>query len=193
MVKKIIDKYPLYASAFIFGVLGAINSFLLFFFFYGMGIYPFSDYHFIEFLLVALFIVLGMWYYRDLQLTRVYHFWQGLAAGFLTNLTISIVYGIFMYLFLTFAQPEFFKVHVKTMSDKWLADKKVLLAAPNMDLKRFNETLHAIAQTTPADIALDEFIKKGMFGSVIFFAASILLRRNEYDISIVNPHSVNRK
>jgi hypothetical protein len=177
MIKLLIKNHPLYSSAVIFGVLGALNTFLLFFFFYGMGIYPFSDYHFFEFLLVGLFIVLGMVYYRQIKGFYEFHFWQGLASGFLINLIISVVYAVFMYLFLSFAQPEFFKIHVKTMTEKWEGDKKQLLSLPNMTLESYTETLTAIGKTTPTDIALDEFIKKGMFGSVIFFAASILLRR----------------
>lgn len=192
MIKLLIKKYPFYSTVTIFGILGALNAFLLFFFFYGMGIYPFSDYHFFEFLLVALFIVLGMMYYRQIQPSYNFHFWQGLSAGFMINMIMSIVYAIVMYCFLAFAQPEFFQVHVKTMSDKWVADKKQLLSHPNMSLADFNATLAAVKRTTPSDIAIDEFIKKGMFGSVIFFAASVLLRRKEVFEEDLPPHAKNK-
>jgi hypothetical protein len=175
MIQKIIDKYPFYATTLIFGVLGAINAFLFFFFLIANQIYPFSVVYGIVLLINIVFNVLGIIYYRYLLRQYEFHFWQGLSVGFLINIVMVGMYCLLVFLFLSHAFSDFLNIYIKVEQEKFLLDKAIYLQ--NINEQQFNEMYKAIEQIKLGKIIFRLLETSGMLGTFVVFVASILLRR----------------
>jgi len=177
MFKSLIDKYPLYASALIFGGLGAINSFLYFFFLIAFKMYPFSGVYFITFIINALFIVISIWYFRYLLNNYVFHFWQALSVGIAANLIQTFIYCAIVAGFISSFAPDFLQVYIDVEQQKFLLDKPVFIA--NISESQFNEMLKSIEQISMSDIIIRLGKINGSIGIIVVLIASMLLRRKE--------------
>ena len=82
--------------------------------------YPFSGIYFITFIINALFIVLAIWYLRNILNNYVYHFWQALPVGILCNLILTFVYCLLVGGFISTFAPDFLKVYIEVEQQKFI-------------------------------------------------------------------------
>jgi hypothetical protein len=102
-------------------------------------------------------------------------FWQGLTCGFITYFGIALGAGLFIYLFITYADS--------TVLDGYIADRIQLIESSKerfvdqLGEDIYIEKLAKMNQTTPLVVALDHFWKKLTIGLFLTILIAAVMRK----------------
>ncbi|GJM29982.1 MAG: hypothetical protein DHS20C17_26170 [Cyclobacteriaceae bacterium] len=102
-------------------------------------------------------------------------FWQGMTCGFITYLVIAVGTALFIYLFLTFADPA--------VLDGYIDDRIQLIESSKAQFvdqlgeELYHEQLAKMSQTSAWVVALDDFWKKVAIGLFLTILIAAVMRK----------------
>lgn len=128
----------------------------------------------IRFLILPLFMVIGMKDFRDNKNKSTLHFWQGLSVGAIIFTTIGILVSLFIIAFSTM-DPDFLQVYI---------DERITLITDHKEafIEKLSETtvqgqLEKLPLTTSFNLAIDYFVRTLAIGLILNVIISIILRK----------------
>ncbi len=102
-------------------------------------------------------------------------FWQGMTCGFLTYATIALGTAVFIYLFLTFADPAVLEGYIEDRIQLLQNSKEQFIEQLGEPL--YHEQIAKMYQTSPLVVALDDFWKKLAIGLFLTILIAAILRK----------------
>lgn len=102
-------------------------------------------------------------------------FWQGMTTGFITYATIALGTAIFIYLFLTLADPEILQGYIQDRVQLLENNKEQFIEQLGEPL--YQEQLAKMHQTSAWVVALDDFWKKLAIGLFLTILIAAILRK----------------
>lgn len=142
---------------------------------YALGLNPFGQYKLMFMPLYALVLMAGLWRFRMRHMGGYLHGWQGVSLGTLAALVAAAFYAVLIYVLLTFLIPDMLAVH-KADLNAWLLKNQNIMRE-RFGEAAYRESLRAAENITPADIALDEWIKTTLVGLVIGTALGLFFKK----------------
>ncbi|MCG8309690.1 MAG: DUF4199 domain-containing protein [Cytophagales bacterium] len=158
-----------------YGILGGGVVMFLFLMFYFLDLDPLVNIKVIDMLILAIFIFFALKEFRDRYNNRALHFWQGMTAGVVTYLTLALVSAIFIYIMTVIIDPELTTKYIEGRTELLKQNRQNLV--DTMDEATYLEAVAGVKETTPLDLALDDFLKKSIIGLFLTIIIAVILRK----------------
>lgn len=158
-----------------YGAIGGGIVILLFIIFYFLDLDPLVNIKIIDVFLLAIFIFFALREFRDRYNNRELHFWQGMTGGVINYLTIAVISAIFILVMTVIIDPEMTTNYIESRLELLNENRQTLI--DTMDEKTYNEAVAGVKETTPIDLALDDFLKKSMIGLFLTIIIAVILRK----------------
>ena len=160
-----------------YGIAGVIISGLLFLVLYWLGKNPlvYSRPWDFGFLLIPIMIFFGTKDFKDNHNGGELRFWQGMTSGFVTYTVIALGSALFLWNFLTWADPE--------VLQGYIADRLQLLEDNQEQFEQtlgpelYKQQLVKMKETTAWVVAVDDFWKKLSIGLFLTILIAVILRK----------------
>lgn len=158
-----------------FGVFGAVMVIAMFLLFYFSGSNPLIEMGMFDFFIIPIFLFFGIKEFKDSYNGRLLEFWQGMTAGFVVYFTVALVSSVFIFTFLNFSDGD--------IMDNYITDRLAILEEKREAItKEMGETTYLESQAeiqsiTPADIVLDNFLKKTFVGLLLTIMIAVIMRK----------------
>lgn len=165
----------LFAIPFKYGLIGGGIVVSLFILFYLLNLDPLINIKVIDILILAIFIFFALKEFRDRYNNRKLHFWQGMTGGVVNYLTIALISSIFILIMTVIIDPELTTNYIESRITLLNENKQQLI--DTIDEEAYFETLAGLEETTPFDLALDDFLKKSMIGLFLTIIIAVILRK----------------
>jgi len=165
----------LFAIPFKYGLIGGGIVVFLFIIFYLLKLDPLINIKVIDILILAIFIFFALKEFRDRYNNRKLHFWQGMTAGVVNYLTIALISSIFILVMTVIIDPDMTTNYIESRIILLNENKQQLI--DTIDEEAYFETLAGLKETTPFDLALDDFLKKSMIGLFLTIIIAVILRK----------------
>lgn len=168
---------PIVAVPVKFGLVGGAMTILLFLVIYFLGQNPllvYGNFDF-SFLLLPVFIFFSIKEFRDYKNHKQLGFWQSMAVGIISYVTMALISAFFIWFFLNFINSE--------LVSGYIADRIQLIVHMKGELieklgtEMYEKTYHELESTTAYVIALDDFLKKIFIGLFLTLILSVILRK----------------
>ena len=164
-------------STYRFGLIGGVFCVIAFLLFYWLGYDPSNLSMLFGFVLIPIFLFLGIRFFKKDVNQGELGFAQGMTIGFLIYAMIAVISGLGIWIVLLispelFAELKFLKIEVLDLNRDMIISQ--------LNEESFNTTYKQILGMTELDIALNDFIWKilpGLFFTIIF---SIILRKTKF-------------
>jgi len=129
---------------------------------------------------MAVFLLFAIIEYSYLD---AYHrFWKYMTVGIGSYLLVSVISSIFILVMLTSIAPELHQDYINERLQMMEQNKETFLE--KFEAAHYEETYKAVQNTRPAQLALDDFLKKSMIGLflsiLISFALAIIKDQNKF-------------
>lgn len=158
-----------------YGAIGGGMVILLFIVFYFLDLDPLVNIKIIDVFILAIFIFFALKDFRDRYNNRQLHFWQGMTGGVINYLTIAVISAIFILVMTVIIDPEMTTNYIDSRLALLNENRQTLI--DTMDEKTYNEAVAGVKETTPIDLALDDFLKKSMIGLFLTIIIAVILRK----------------
>ena len=172
MVKK-----ELVLTAVKYGVVGGILIISPFLMLHFMDLKPLINLNtlILEGMLMFIFIYLGTREFRDNHNQGILKFWQGMTSGFLIYLIMTLIFLIFLWMFIYYMVPDYLESY-KLGAAEYLDDslEKITDEAEKEILLQQKEN---IDNTSRGDLLLDGIFRKLILGLIITPISTVFLRR----------------
>lgn len=162
-------------STYKFGLIGGIFCIVSFLVFGWMGFDPTNFNIIFGFVLIPIFVFLGIRYFKNHYNNGYLSFAHGMSTGFLIYSIIGVVSGLGIWLILL-GSPSLFE-HIRLSKIEVMETNKDLIMS-QLSEESFESTFQSVLNTTPFDIALNDFIWKIIPGLFFTIIISIILRKN---------------
>lgn len=171
------DKSQLVKVPLKYGIVGGILSMLVFLVLYWSGDYPLVESSYIiNGVIILLMLFFAVKELRDYHYDGKLLYWQGMTAGFVCVLVICLLSALFVVIFISYIDE-----HILIQHQSYIQDK--LTDHPEEWIERHGEEIYqqVIAQNrqllSPLEIAVDDFLKKGVVGLFISTVIALLFKR----------------
>ena len=165
-----------------YGLVASVLSILAFLALHYTNPEPMVNLHmlFIDGLLIALTLGVGMKEFRDYYNNKLLSFGQGMTIGFFHYLVFSSIFGLFILLFVGVIEPDFVEQYKASIIEQ------LNIMSPNQ-LESLSEDFvqNQITKTKelgPSALVLDAFVKKVLAGLVLSPLVTVIFRK-------LNPQS----
>ena len=159
-----------------YGLAGGIFSILLFVVLWLIGKNPLVTNRIYDFLLIPLFIFFSVKEFRDVRNGGELHFWQGIAAGVLTFTVMAFISGLFIWLFLEFANSGLLQDYIDTRISMINDNKEALIE--KLGEPTVVQSLNDLPATSSFQLGEDDFLKKVFIGSFFTAIIALVLRKH---------------
>ena len=163
-------------STYLFGLIGGMFCVLAFLLFRYIGFDATNLSMLFGYVLIPIFIFLGIRYFRKDINGGELSFAHGMTIGFLIYTMIAVVAGLGIWLVLSLS-PEFFE-EIKSAKVAVMDANKDLIVG-QLGQESFDFTYEKILEMTALDIALNDFIWKILPGLFFTIIISIILRKTK--------------
>ena len=159
-----------------YGLIGSVLIAILFVILFYSNKHPLLIPIIIDFrlLLIPLFVFVSIKEFRDYRNSKLLHYWQGMAIGFLCYLAIGLISSIFILVFSNF-EPNFIIQYVDISTAQLINNKQQVINAVGEEA--FNRTIQKMPLTTSLDLALDYLLKTLLIGIPLTIIISVFLRK----------------
>lgn len=164
-------------STYLFGLIGGVFCVLAFLLFKWIGVDATNLSMLFGYVLVPIFVFLGIRYFRNDINGGELSFAHGMTIGFLVYTMIAVTAGLGIWLVLSLS-PEFFQ-EIKAAKVAVMDTNKDLIVG-QLGKESFDFTYEKIQAMTALDIALNDFIWKILPGLFFTIIISIILRRTKF-------------
>jgi len=158
-----------------YGAIGGGLVILLFVVFYFLGKNPIIEIKYVDILLLAIFIFFSLKEFRDRHNNRELHFWQGVTGGMITYFTIAIISALFILVLLVIIDPDLTTNYIESRISLLNENKDALIESINE--QAYIDALNGVEETTPMDLAIDDFLKKSIIGLFLTIIIAVILRK----------------
>ena len=148
---------------------------LFFLLFYFLELNPLVNIKMIDMLILAIFIFFALKEFRDRYNNRELHFWQGMTGGVINYLTIAFISALFIYVMTEIIDPTLTTNYIEGRIELLNQNKQTLIET--MDEETYLEAIAGVMETTPFDLALDDFLKKSIIGLFLTIIIAVILRK----------------
>lgn len=162
--------------SFIAGLISASISFIYFVGSNLFGINPLGGSKAFGYILMVILFFPALWYFRKNYLNNEMHFHQAFALAFLMNLFACLLFCLFIWVDLSFIDPNLIVRHI-TESKLFFSSIKDDFVKTN-SLEAFNISLASLDKLTIGDIVYDEFKKRFLIISFFVLLVSFVMRRS---------------
>jgi len=159
-----------------YGIAGFFLLLLLFLVFYFTEDNPLLAMPPVDFFLLPLFVFFAIKDFRDNHNGRTLFFWEGMTVGFFTYISMAVLYGVFVLLFL-------YAVDCNLLTD-FITNKVLIMeegkerVIQEMGQATYDATLLEVRNTTAFIVSLDSFLKKCILGLLFTIMLSMILRNS---------------
>ncbi len=158
-----------------YGAIGGGLVIILFLVFYFLGKNPIIEIKFVDILLLGIFIFFCLKEFRDRHNNRELHFWQGVTGGMITYFTIAIISSIFILILLVIIDPNLTTNYIESRIALLNENKDTLIESINE--QAYIDAVAGVKETTPLDLAIDDFLKKSIIGLFLTIIIAVILRK----------------
>ncbi len=162
-------------STYKFGLIGGVFCIISFLVFAWMGLDPTNFNMIFGYVLIPIFVFLGIRYFKNHYNAGFLSFAHGMSTGFLIYTLIALVSGLGIWLILLIS-PTLFEQIRQSKIEVMESNKDLIVS--QLSEKSFDITFQSVLNTTPFDIALNDFIWKIIPGLFFTIIISIILRKN---------------
>jgi hypothetical protein len=158
-----------------YGAIGGLLVIILNFVFYFIGKNPLVEIKFIDIPLLVIFIFFALKEFRDRYNQNELHFWQGVTGGMITFFTLAIISALFILVLLIAIDPGITTNYIESRIALLNENKQTLIES--IDEQAYIDALAGVKETTPVDLALDDFLKKSIIGLFLTIIIALILRK----------------
>lgn len=158
-----------------YGAIGGLFVIILNFVFYLTDKNPLVEIKFIDIPLLVIFIFFALKEFRDRYNQDKLHFWQGITGGMVTFFTLAIISGLFILVLLLAIDPGITTNYIESRIALLNENKQTLI--DSIDEQAYINALAGVKETTPFDLALDDFLKKSIIGLFLTIIIALILRK----------------
>ena len=158
-----------------YGIIGGSVVILLFLIFYFLDLDPIINIKIIDLLILAIFIFFALKEFRDRYNNRELHFWQGMTGGVINYLSIAIISALFILVMTVIIDPELTTKYIEGRIELLNQNRQTLV--DTMDEETFMDAMAGVQETSPMDLALDDFLKKSIIGLFLTIIIAVILRK----------------
>lgn len=162
-------------STYKFGLIGGIFCILSFVLFAWMGFDPTNFNIIFGFVLIPIFVFLGIRYFKNHYNLGLLSFAHGMTTGFLIYTIVAVVSGLGIW-FILLGSPSLFEQIRESKIEVMESNKDLIVS--QLSEESFDVTFQSVLNTSPFDIALNDFIWKIIPGLFFTIIISIILRKN---------------
>lgn len=159
-----------------FGLVGGFFCVLAFWTFHWMDLDPTNLSMLFGYIMVPIFLFLGIRFYRKYHNQGELSFWEGFGVGFLIYSIIALISGLGIWISLLFNEALFESIKATKML---VLDTNKENIISQLGEKSFLSTFERLSQMKPFDIALNDFIWKIIPGLFFTIIISIILRKTK--------------
>jgi hypothetical protein len=160
-----------------FGLIGGIFCVLAFLVFQWSGIDPTNFSMIFGYVLIPVFVFIGIRFFRDKVNHGELSFAQGMTVGFIIYSIIAVLSGLGIYLILL-VYPGLFE-EIKASKITVIENNRQLII-DQLNEASFQVTYESVLEMTPADISFNDFIWKIIPGLFFTILISIILRKTKF-------------
>ena len=164
-----------FQASYKFGLIGGAFCVISFVIFQLLGIDPTKLSMLFGYILIPVFLFIGIRYYRNEVNDGLLSFSEGMTAGFLIYSLIAAISGIGIWIILIIS-PSLYE-EIKAQKIDLLEGNKELIVE-QMGIESYDITYQSLLKMTTIDIATNDFIWKIIPGLFFTIIISIILRRN---------------
>lgn len=167
------DRY--FRGAVWFGVIGGAFCGLAFIVFYFVGVEPISFTEIFGYIIIPVFVFLGIKNFKDNMNNRELHFGQGMTVGFFVYSLLALISAmvIFIMLHIDTAVFEDYKAAALAL----LAEKKDIIKE-QLGHESYEATVESMSGMTILDVVLNDFFRKLVPGLFFTIILSIVLKNS---------------
>lgn len=167
------DRY--FKGAVWFGVIGGAFCGLAFIVFYFVGVEPISFTEIFGYIIIPIFVFLGIKNFKDNMNNRELYFGQGMTVGFFVYSLLALISSmvIFIMLHIDTAVFEDYKAAALTL----LAEKTDVIME-QLGQESYEVTVESMSKMTILDVALNDFLRKLVPGLFFTIILSIVLKNS---------------
>ena len=167
-------KHTLVRVSLKYGAIGGLLVGALVVFLYFMNKNPLSNARYSDLFILLVFVLFSIREFRDVHNNKVLHFWQGLSVGTITVLIIAILSSVCIVA-ICMTDPDLLPGYVAEKIDFVNQNKETLIET--IDERAYRDTIQGLKETSVADMALDDFLKKTIIGLILSIIISIIFRK----------------
>ncbi len=168
------QKSPLIYVALKYGLIGSIIAIASFLGFYYLRENPLLSSKLLDVVIILIFLIFSMKEFKDVYNNREFHFWQGMSIGMINYLTIALLSGLFVWIMVKFIDPQLLKSYIQERVQLIETNKNTIQNTFNE--KTFQAALEGVRNTSPFDLALDDFLKNSIIGLFLTIIISVIFR-----------------
>ena len=165
---------PLFKVPLKFGLIGAAINIGMFFVLHWTGSNPLLEMRVFDFFIIPVFIFFGIKEFRDTFNQGLIEFWQGMTVGFFIYGCIALLYSLFLWIALQFADPEMLDFYISESLNVIKENKDLL--TEEMGVESYQSSYEEVSKTTALDLALDSLVKKAGIGFLLTSVLSTILK-----------------
>lgn len=158
-----------------YGTIGGGLVILLYLVFYTLKKNPLLEIKLVDIPLLAIFIFFSLKEFRDRHNHRELHFWQGITGGLITYISIATISAIFILVLTVIIDPAITTNYIESRIELLNENKETLIESINE--QAYIDALAGVKETTPIDLAFDDFLKKTIIGLFLTIIIAVILRK----------------
>ena len=159
-----------------FGVLCALASFVVTLLLYFSGINPYGHNSMFSVLFIPIFIFWGCSYFKKFNDENV-GFLKALRVALTITFFSALCSAMLLFIFGTFAGVEVIERHITEMKAIMTEPQTKALTIKAVGLDNYNLALKNLENTSPYDLAGDDFFKKTGIGFLVSIIAATFFRK----------------
>jgi len=162
-------------GAYLFGIIGGVFCGLGFLVVYFLGHEPISFTEIFGYILIPIFVFLGIKNFKDNMNNGELTFGQGMTVGFFVYSILAFISAIVIFIFLQVDSGIFNEFKASNLV--LLREKKEILIA-QLDKESYDTTFFNISNMTIFDVVFNDFLRKIFPGLFLTILISIILKRS---------------
>lgn len=157
-----------------YGVINGICGFLIIVLIYLGGGDPYGHKNLISYLIIPVFIILGLNHYKSYRMEAV-GFAKAFLVAFSITLYTALTSAMLLYVFAVLVGPEVLQRHIVEM--KALMDLTRNEAVRMVGQEAFDQAYADLSNRSPFQLANEDFMRRIFFGLVVSVVAAFLKRK----------------
>lgn len=168
----------LWQGGLLYGAIGTGFFILAFLAFYFMDRNPVVQARYLDFVMAPALGFLMLRAYREQWNGGLLHFWEGMTMAFFYGLTLGVLGGGFIYIFLQWIDPQVLVEFKQIANEQIMLQKEQFLEQFSEEV--FQEQLKANDETTAATMFGDAVVRKALVALLATSFVAIFMRKTEH-------------
>ena len=162
-------------GAYLFGIIGGVFCGLGFLVVYFLGLEPISFTEIFGYILIPVFIFLGIKNFKDNMNDGELTFGQGMTVGFFVYSILAFISAMVIFIFLQVDSGIFEEFRASNLA--LLSEKREILIE-QLDKDAYDTTFSNISNMTIFDVVFNDFLRKVFPGLFLTILISIVLKKS---------------